>query len=153
MSRKPRFRAARRREMKTAGILPSRRVWVWLVQPDPLFKVPETTQQVKGLGNRPGYLWLWPADAKKLMAQVRRAGWKCDASKVELRHCSVCERPLMGNEAQQRRLLDESGPGGRLLQCGAKCKEEAESGIWRKLNPHARMAGVRARKFAERQAA
>lgn len=140
--------------MKTAGVLLGRRQWVWLVQPDPLFKVPEDTQQVKGLGSRPGWLWLWPTDAKRLIAQVRRAGWQCAVSKVELRHCSVCERPLMGTEAQERRQLDESGPGGRLLPCGPKCREEAAAGIWRKLNPYARKAGCRARKFqTERQAA
>jgi hypothetical protein len=155
MPRKPRWRAARQRERKTAGILPSRRQWVWLVQPDALFPMPEWVGHaaVAGLGTRPGYAWLWPADAKRLIAQVQRAGWQCGRSKVELRHCSVCERPLMGHEAEQRRSLDESGPGGRLLPCGPQCRGEAVAGVWRKLNPYARMAGCRARKFRERQAA
>lgn len=142
--------------MRESGTLPCRRQWAWIVKPDPLHGVPTWTQQVavRGLGMVTGRVWLWPTDARRLMREVRRAGWRCEATKFELRHCAGCSRPYVGFEAERRRRLDESGPGGRLLPCGSECAKDAASGVWRKLNPCARMAGIRARGFAaERQAA
>lgn len=151
-NRQPRWRAARRQAMKAAGTVPCRRQWAWNVQPDGLHGVPEWAQQVAvhGLGKIPGRVWLWRVDAKRLMGQVRRAGWRCEATRAEVRHCCVCERPLVGIAAERRRLLDESGPDGRLQPCGGDCLRDAAAGMWRKLNPYARTAGTRARAF-ERQ--
>lgn len=142
--------------MKEAGILPCRRQWVWLVEPDRLFAVPEWAREaaVRGLGRLSDKVWLWPTDARKLNREAYKAGWRCLMTRTELRHCSVCSRPMVGIEADQRRKLDESGPNGRLQPCGLNCEREAKIGVWRALNPHARTAGVRARAFkAESEAA
>ena len=63
----------------------------------------------------------------------RAAGGMPEVNRVELRFCPVCSRPLIGHEAANRRKLDESGPEGRKLPCGANCEREAASGIWRRL--------------------
>lgn len=148
-NRKPRFRTARRQAMKAEGILPCRRQWVWLVQPDQLYAVPEWARRVavRGLGEVPGRVWLWWVDARRLLSESRKAGWRCDVTRTELRHCAVCSRPFVGIEAERRRRLDESSPEGRLLPCGEACARDRESGVWQKLNPYARTVGTRARVF------
>lgn len=135
--------------MKEKGILPAKRQWIWLVEPERLFAIPAWAQlaAVKGVGNQPGRIWLWPSDARKLMREAGSSGWLCNAQKFEFRHCSQCERPYIGDEAAKRRLLDESGPEGRLLPCGPECERDAGSGIWRRLNPSSD-ASARAKKFA-----
>lgn len=135
--------------MKAAGILPCRRQWAWLVTPDNLFGIPQWAQAaaIRGLGKINGRVWLWPTDARKLVREARTAGWQCSVTRVELRHCAVCERPWVGSDAEHRRKLDESGSEGRLLPCGPDCYRDKEAGIWRKLNPSARTAGSRARAF------
>jgi RNase P subunit RPR2 len=53
--------------------------------------------------------------------------------RAEVRYCKACSRPLIGTEAERRRLLDESGPDGRRRPCGPSCERDRLSGVWRKL--------------------
>lgn len=116
-------------------VVPRRRGLVWLVAPDALFGIPEWArlEAVNGLGGTPDRVWLWPADAKKLISQARARGWRCRVTRTELRRCEVCGRPSVGLEAERRRKLDESGPQGRRLPCGDSCESDAASRIWKKL--------------------
>lgn len=138
-NRQPRFRKARRREMREQGtyVAPCFRQWVWLVTPDALFAIPSWAKgsAVHGLGEAPGRVWLWPGDARRLMDQARRRGWRCVVTRTELRHCPVCARPFIGAEAECRRKLNESGPDGRRRPCGPTCAPDAASRVWKKLNP------------------
>lgn len=141
-NRKPRYRTARRQAMKDAGVLPCRRQWVWGVQPQALLTMPAWALEsaVRGLGRQAGdsfagMVWLWPVDARRLIRQDRDAGGRALTTRVELRHCPLCARPLMGHEAAVRRLLNESGPDGRRTACGGDCARDAQTRVWKKLNP------------------
>lgn len=134
-NRKPRFRAARRREMKAQGTLPARRQWIYSIEPQALEVLPEwaTGNSVKGLGKTARRVWLWDKDSKRLIGLDRAAGGRPRVTRAELRHCLSCSRPLVGIEAEQRRKLDESGPDGRRQPCGVDCERDKASRIWRKL--------------------
>ena len=121
--------------MRERGVKPAARQWVWCVEPTALCPVPVWARQkaVRGLGQAAGRVWMWPTDARALMREICEAGWRCQVVKVELRHCQVCGRPLLGTEAERRRRLDESGPAGRSVPCGTECERDRASGLWRKL--------------------
>lgn len=135
--RKPRWRAARRREMKMRGITPANRQEVWCVQPSALLKVPDWVfrRAVKGLGSLPYYhqVWLRPRDAKRLCALDRMAGGRSHVTKTEFKRCHVCARPIIGAQAAERRKVIESGPAGRLTPCGPTCERDRELGVWTRL--------------------
>jgi hypothetical protein len=141
-NRKPRWRAARRQAMKQGGVMPSRRQWAWNVRPQALksLLMPEWVREaaIKGLGQGVDSVWLWPTDAVRLIWQDRRAGGHPLVVKAELRHCSVCGRPCVGNEAEKRRLLNESGVQGLETPCGADCLRDRTLNVWRKLDPYFR---------------
>ena len=120
--------------MKAAGITPSTRQWIWSVKPGVL-KIPEWARKatVRGLGQLEDRVWLWPVDVKKLVVQDRLAGGTPQVNVAEVRFCRVCCRPLIGTDAERRRLLDLSGPGGRQLPCGLSCTRDDGTGVWRKL--------------------
>jgi hypothetical protein len=134
-NRQPRWRAERRRASKKEGIVLGRRQWVWIVEPDSLYVIPEGAKAVavRGMASSSNRIWLWPTDAKRLIREVQRRGGRCDSTRVEIRNCGVCAKPLVGLEAEKRRKLDEGSADGRLLPCGPKCQDEAATGIWRKL--------------------
>lgn len=134
-NRKPRFRAARRREMKEQGTLPARRQWIYSIEPTGLEQLPEwaVENSVKGLGKTSRRVWLWDKDSKRLIGLDRSAGGRPRVTRAELRHCLNCGRPLVGIEAEQRRKLDESGPDGRRQPCGVDCERDKASRIWKKL--------------------
>jgi hypothetical protein len=135
-NRKPRFRAARKREMREKGITPCQRLWVWSVRPSAPILVPEWAREaaVKGLGSLNEQLWLWPVDGLRLLEHFKRYGVHCHVTRQEFRHCQVCCRPLIGQDAEKRRVLDESGAGGRYLPCGVDCERDRESRLWTKLS-------------------
>ena len=143
-NRKPRYRARHRQEMKDAGIVPTKRQWAWNVRPQvlKLLLLPSWVQgvRIRGLGWSAGSVWLWQVDARRLIREDRRAGGRAVVVRTELRHCPQCARPLVGAEAEKRRLLNESSPDGVLQPCGGNCARERELGVWRTLNPHYRLA-------------
>jgi hypothetical protein len=136
-NRQPRWRAARRRELKEHGITPTRRRYAWSVHTTALQKLPEWVHAVKigALGtlasrNR---VWLNPRDAKRLTWQDHLAGGQSEVTTAELRYCEVCGRPLIGIEAEKRRKLSESSSDGRQQPCGPECAQDIASGCWKKL--------------------
>lgn len=130
--------------MKAAGITPCRRQWVWSVEPQVLrgMFIPQWARDaaVRGLGQQQDSVWLWWVDARRLIALDRAAAGRSKVTRAELRHCPVCGRPFVGIEAEKRRRLDESGPHGRNTPCGDACVRDAESRVWRKLDPFYRTA-------------
>lgn len=136
-NRRPRWRAARRREMKEQGVTPTQRQWVWCVAPERV-EIPERMRRsaVRGLGQQADRVWLWWVDAKALIAMDRARGGRSDVTRAELRHCGMCGRPLAGAEAAVRRRMDESGPDGRRQVCSERCVEDMQSRVWLRLNPH-----------------
>ncbi len=139
-NRKPRWRAARREAMKDAGIMPSKRQWAWNVRPQALkmLLLPGWVKDVtiRGLGQLPGSVWLWQVDARRLIREDRRAGGRPMVIRAELRHCPQCARPLVGADAEKRRLLNESGPQGVMLPCGANCTRDRALKVWSTLDPY-----------------
>lgn len=135
-NRKPRYRAARLREMKDQGTLPARRQWIYSIEPSALEVLPEWAIQnsVKGLGKTSRRVWLWDKDSKRLIGMDRAAGGRPRVTRAELRHCMACGRPLVGIEAEQRRKLDVGGPDGRKQPCGVDCERDKASRIWKKLS-------------------
>ena len=131
-NRKPRWRAARRREMKERGITPANRQEVWCVEPSAIRDLPDwvANRIVPGLGSSSTLFWLRPYDAKRLLALDRLCGGRSRFTKTEFRHCEVCRRPLISNEAAERRKLVESGPQARELPCGPNCEQDRETGLW-----------------------
>ena len=135
--RKPRWRAARRREMKARGITPPNRQEVWSVKVSALKSLPDWASHcaVQGLGSLPRQVWLRPAKAKLLIALDRAAGGRSLFSKSEFRHCEMCARPLIGIEAEKRRRSIEISPLARMLPCGPGCARDRELKTWKKLAP------------------
>lgn len=133
-NRKPRWRGPLRKAMKEAGVPAPRRQWIWSVMPGAI-DVPQWALKVavRGLGEQDGRVWLWPTDAKKLFVEDSAAGGMPQLNIAEVRYCKVCWRPLIGSDAENRRELDESGPGGRKLPCGETCFRDNRTGVWRKL--------------------
>lgn len=136
-NRKPRFRAARRRELRSQGETPANRQWAWCVRPAALLELPDWVREaaVKGLGLMRDRAWLWPVDAKRLIRLDRGAGGRSEVTIIEVRHCGLCARPLIGAEAERRRKLDEQGPQGREMPCGDGCRDDRRTGIWKRLAP------------------
>ena len=141
--RKPRWRAARRREMKAGGITPPNRLEVWSIKISEFLEMPDWVSRfaIQGLGTLPRQVWLRPAKAKLLLALDRAAGGRSEFTKSEFRHCDLCARPLIGVEAEARRRLLESGPKARTMPCGPNCQRDGEIGLWKKLAPSSRQRG------------
>lgn len=134
-NRQPRYRAARRREMKAQGTIPANRQWIWCVRPGVLTPIPEWARQlaVKSLGIGSDFIWLWPVDARRLIKQDREAGGLPEVQVFEARRCKRCGRVMIADEAVKRRKLDTSGPDGRKLPCGPRCDEDRRTMVWKKL--------------------
>ncbi len=143
-NRKPRFRAARRQAMMDAGIVPSKRQWAWNVRPQvlKLLLLPGWVEgvRIRGLGWSAGSVWLWQVDARRLIREDRRAGGTPMVIRAELRHCPQCARPLVGADAEKRRLLNESGVDGVKQPCGVDCGRDRALRVWSTLDPYFRRA-------------
>ncbi len=131
-----RERALRRLALKAQGITPTIRVLVWSVQPT--YGVPAwaTERAVAGLTSPPHRVWLSRGDAWRLMREDRAQGGHPQVLTTELRHCEMCARPLLAEEAARRRVLVESS---RTEPCGPHCAEDRESKLWRKQAPNFRV--------------
>jgi hypothetical protein len=132
--RKPRWRAARRRELKARGITPSNRQRVWCVQPTALLANPDYVmlmrRAVPGLSPLPGWIWLRPGAAKLLCALDRAAGGWCQVVHSEFKRCALCARPLIGSDAAALREAIESSPTAKLQQCSPGCARDLDLKIW-----------------------
>jgi hypothetical protein len=133
VSRKPRWRAARRQEMRERGIKPPLRWEVWRIRVSPLLTVPDWARQasIRGLQCTANEVWLRPRSAKLLLRIDRARGGYSEFTKTEFRRCDVCYRPLIGSEAEKRRLSIEADPAGRRLACGEGCERDRKLGTWR----------------------
>lgn len=118
--------------MKEEGTTPTSRQWIYCVQPQALPGIPDAMAKkaVQGLGQLRSRVWLWLIDSKALIALDRAAGGESLVTKAEFRSCPMCARPLVGVDAERRRLMDESGPDGRLQPCSPKCPQDAKTRIW-----------------------
>ena len=132
-----RERALRRLALKAQGITPSTRSFVWSVQPTNGIPVWASGRAVAGLTSPPHRVWLHPGDAKRLIREDRGKGGRPQVLTTELRHCEMCARPLLAEEAARRRVLVESSP--RTEPCGLHCAEDRESRLWRKQAPNFRV--------------
>lgn len=132
-----RERALRRLALKAQGITPTIRVLVWSVQP--AYGVPAwaMARAVAGLTSPPHRVWLSPGDAKRLLREDRGKGGRPQVLTTELRHCEMCARPLIAEEAAKRRVLVEACH--RTEPCGPHCAEDRESRLWRKQAPDFRV--------------
>jgi hypothetical protein len=130
----PRWRRQRRREMRTAGIIPTHRWWAFHLKCD--FELPAWAIEytIPGLSRLSNQAWFRPTEARAVIQWARSRGLWAKPEKVEFRHCSQCGRPLVGIEAEARRLKDESGPSGRSLPCGPDCARDQMTRLWMKLN-------------------
>jgi hypothetical protein len=133
VSRKPRWRAARRQEMRARGIKPPLRWEVWWIRVSPLLTVPDWARQasIRGLPCAANEVWLLSWRAELLLRIDRARGGYSEFTKTEFRRCDVCYRPLIGSEAEKRRLSIEADSAGRTLACGEICERDREVGTWR----------------------
>jgi hypothetical protein len=94
--------------MRARGIKPPLRWEVWRIRVSPLLTVPDWARQasIRGLPSAPNEVWLVPRRAKLLLCIDRARGGYSEFTKTEFRHCEVCNRPLIGSEAEKRRLHD-----------------------------------------------
>lgn len=130
MSRKPRWRAARRQEMRGRGIKPPLRWEVWKIRVSPLLTIPDWARRasIRGVPCAANEVWLVPRRAKLLLCLDRARGGYSEFTKTEFRRCDVCYRLLIGSEAEKRRLSIEADPAGRTLACGGSCERDRKLG-------------------------
>jgi len=136
-NRKPRYRAARRREMKAQGITPVNRQKVWCVTVG--FSaadhkvVPAWASEhiIGGLRVWPNDFWLRPRLAIALMKYLRMVRVDYSVCKSEYKPCELCGRPVVGSAAEELRKQMGSSPKGRSLPCGKNCDKDREMGLWK----------------------
>ena len=132
-NRQPRWRAAHRRALNASGITTARAMHIINVKPSAIFDIPDSIlrSEIPGLPKITGCVWLLPRDAKKLMTLDSRYGGWSKTLRVEFRRCDVCNRPLLGAEAADRRQVINNSPTARQIPCGDQCAEDLASGLWR----------------------
>jgi hypothetical protein len=146
-NRQPRWRAARRQEMRICGIVPANRQKVWCVRCSGVGHIPQWIHEqilkpifekrVGGLTffSSPFVLvWLRPKQAKRLIGTLRTHNIWYEVIESEFKRCQLCSRPLISLEATKLRTQIESSPSGRSLPCGPNCGKDRESGLWRLLS-------------------
>lgn len=131
-NRKPRWRAARRQALNAQGITTTDRQRVWNVRPTALLTIPKEflERALPGLVALPGSVWLLPNDARTLLRLDRAAGGYSVITKTEFKCCTLCRRPILANEAEERRQVMESSPTARTLPCGSNCAQDRELKLW-----------------------
>ena len=103
------------------------------VKPE-VIDVPEwaVLRRVRGLSESPDAVWLTRRDGFKLAQLDREAGGEPEVTEVEFRRCDQCHRPLLAEDAEDRRNLNESDQEGRRKPCSSECYAAARDGRWRK---------------------
>jgi hypothetical protein len=132
-NRKPRWRAARRREMRERGTPIPNCQEAWNVQVTALLAIPDTILQraLVGFSVLPNSIWLRRGTAKLLIALDRAAGGRSVVTKIEYKRCNLCNRPLIGAEAAKRRLLLETDPTTKAKPCDLNCTRALELKIYK----------------------
>lgn len=82
---------------------------------------------IKGLHAPDGAVWLGRIDANYLAKLDRESGGRPKITLTAFRRCGICQRALIGDEAEERFELDQKSEG-RRLPCGPDCIER-ESAI------------------------
>lgn len=88
-------------------------------------------KRVRGLSMTVSTVWLERKDALFLAARDREVGGDPILSEAEFRRCSVCDRPLLGQDAMARRRTEESSSTGQQIPCGPTCIEASTDRRWR----------------------
>jgi hypothetical protein len=137
MSRKPRWRLARIRELRSKGTPQARRFIVWHVSPSKLIPIPEEfkAQAIPGLTISDAGVWLRTQSMRSLALRDRLAGGAPWIEKSEFKRCELCGRPMIGTESEGYRVkLEEEGRG---IVCGEHCNRDREAKTWIRIYPKA----------------
>jgi hypothetical protein len=125
-NRAPRWRKARREVLRTQGITPANRHYIVMVRnqqlPLKFYKF-----IIEPLGEINGHLFMPARD----LPLIFRKAWLL--RQVEYRNCEMYLRPLVGQEATNRRNMVQTSPGARRTPCGDRCLIDRASGLWKKL--------------------
>lgn len=122
-----------RADRQMRGIKERRRKIVCRVETDAI-AIPAwaRAREVRGLSTGPDHVWLRRGDARALERLDRDSGGTPRVIEVEFRYCKVCGRPLMGDDAANRRALEQAGSTSWMLPCGEQCIEASKDGRWRR---------------------
>lgn len=121
-----RQRMERRAGLRLRGIVPSRETMVYRVDVTAMvLPVWARRDAFPGLSVSETHVWLTRRLAKMLCAEDELAGGRPAMAGVEYRRCPVCARLLLGEDAEMRRLKDESCRTGRQIPCDGECLERA----------------------------
>lgn len=116
-------------ELQSNGIQPARILRIMQVQlldmDVPAWAIKKA---VKGLPLTSQTVWLRRKDGNAL---ARYSGASCLTMETEHRACTLCQRPLLGVEAAERRRQIESDVTARQLPCGDTCIEAQRDGRWK----------------------
>ena len=118
-------RQARAEKLAAEGIKASRRQWVSVVGVTAT-EIPKwaTDDLLPGFPQDERAVWFRGRNnrtARRLYGLDRSRGGRPTFAVMEGRLCSVCDRLLLGSDAERRRLLDESSVTGRTEPCGVDC--------------------------------
>ena len=125
-------RQQRKAELTSRGIKAAKVRRVWCVKVTAIV-VPQWAldRRIQGLSGDVTRIWIHPRDAAFLMRLDREAGGDPWFAESEYRRCPVCSRPLLGEDAKDRRALDESSFTAKQIPCGDTCLDAAKDGRWR----------------------
>lgn len=86
--------------------------------------VPEwaRSKAIRGLTLTETSVWISRVPARRLMREDEAAGGKPKVAWTTYRRCKICQRPLLGLEAERRHQLDKRFEGARAI-CGPDCVE------------------------------
>lgn len=131
--RQPRYRAARKKAMYAEGIIPSRRLEVWVVKVARIEILPAWLKQrvIPGLKpSAPNQFWLRHLDAAALASFCETVRVAYSLVKTEFKRCELCERPMVGSEAEAYRAQIDSCAKGREKPCGRNCEKDQKTRLW-----------------------
>lgn len=125
-------RADRLSRLRSRAIAAARTQRIFCIEPSDI-AVPAWARerQIQGLSNGADRVWLRRPDAELLMRLDREVGGNPGVMEAQYRRCPVCDRPLLGEDAEARRILDESAKTARQRPCGSECLDAAKDMRWR----------------------
>jgi hypothetical protein len=136
MNRKPRYRAAARAALRAQGIKAAYNCKIWHVTVSKAIPLPEWVKnKFPGLSGGERYVWLDPSQGARLARFDRSLGGQPEVIITTFRYCEQCGRPLIGEEADNRRRLVGTSAEARLAPCGENCDRDKKSRIWINLAP------------------